>query len=222
MDNKAYKAKRLQVFDGVKLTDNTYNLVIGLVLLWGIVINIIMASTMTEAITSLNPIVILLVYLVGSIGCAVVIYKSANPAVSFLGFTGLAIAMGLILTYVVAQYAKADVAVAFKITAIVTAIMILASTLKPQFFLSIGRGLFIALLASIVVDVIGTLLLRQRMGMMDYIIALIFCGLIGFDWAKAQVYPKTLDNAVDSAADIYVDVVNLFIRVLSIVGNKND
>lgn len=222
MDNKAYKAKRLQAFDGVKLTDNTYNLVIGLVLLWGIVINIIMASTMMEAITSLNPIVILLVYLVGSIGCAVVIYRSANPAVSFLGFTGLAIAMGLILTYVVAQYAKTDVAVAFKITAIVTAIMILASTLKPQFFLSIGRGLFIALLASIVVDVVGTLLLRQRMGMMDYIIALIFCGLIGFDWAKAQVYPKTLDNAVDSAADIYVDVVNLFIRVLSIVGNKND
>lgn len=222
MDNKAYKAKRLQAFDGVKLTDNTYNLVIGLVLLWGIVINIIMASTMMEAITSINPIVILLVYLVGSIGCAVVIYKSANPAVSFLGFTGLAIAMGLILTYVVAQYAKADVAVAFKITAIVTAIMIIVSTLKPQFFLSIGRGLFIALLASIVVDVIGTLLLRQRMGMMDYIIALIFCGLIGFDWAKAQVYPKTLDNAVDSAADIYVDVVNLFIRVLSIVGNKND
>ena len=222
MDNKAYKAKRLQAFDGVQLSENTYNLVIGVVLLWGIVINIIMALTMTELILSLNPVVILIVYLAGSIGCALVIYKSANPAVSFIGFTGLAIAMGLILTYFVSMYAKSDIAVAFKITAIVTAIMIIISTLKPQFFLSIGRGLLIALIASIIVDVIGVLVLKQQMAFMDYIIALIFCGFIGFDWAKAQVYPKTLDNAVDSAADIYVDVVNLFIRILSIVGNKKD
>ena len=60
------------------------------------------------------------------------------------------------------------------------------------------------------------------MNFMDYIVALIFCGFIGFDWAKAQVFPKTLDNAVDSAADIYVDVANLFIRILAITGKSND
>lgn len=222
MDNKAYKAKRLQAFEGVQLTENTYNLVIGVVLLWGILINIIMASTMMDLILSLNPIAVIVVYLVGSIGCAMVIYKSANPAVSFLGFTGLAIAMGLILTYIVSVYAKSDIAAAFRVTAIVTAIMIVLSTWKPQFFLSIGRGLLIALVASVIVDLVGVLVFKQPMVLMDYVIALVFCGFIGFDWAKAQIYPKTLDNAIDSAADIYVDVVNLFIRILSIMGNKRD
>ncbi len=222
MDNKAYKAQRLQAFEGVQLTENTYNLVIGVVLLWGILINIIMASTMMDLILSLNPIAVIVVYFIGSIGCAIVIYKSANPAVSFLGFTGLAISMGLILTYVVSVYAKSDIAAAFRVTAIVTAIMIVLSTWKPQFFLSIGRGLLIALVASVIVDLVGVLVFKQPMVLTDYVIALIFCGFIGFDWAKAQIYPKTLDNAIDSAADIYVDVVNLFIRILSIMGNKKD
>ena len=57
---------------------------------------------------------------------------------------------------------------------------------------------------------------------MDYVMVVIFAGYIGFDWAKAQAYPKTLDNAIDSAADIYVDIVNIFIRILSIMGNKKD
>ena len=59
------------------------------------------------------------------------------------------------------------------------------------------------------------------MTILDYAVALIFCGYIGLDWCRAQRYPKTLDNAIDSAADIYLDVVNLFIRVLSITGKRS-
>ena len=39
------------------------------------------------------------------------------------------------------------------------------------------------------------------------------------DWAKAQEKPKTLDNAVDSAVDLYLDIINLFVRLL---GKGND
>jgi FtsH-binding integral membrane protein len=53
-------------------------------------------------------------------------------------------------------------------------------------------------------------------------VALIFCGYIGLDWHRAQQFPKTLNNAVDSAADIYLDVVNLFVRILSITGKRRD
>ena len=51
---------------------------------------------------------------------------------------------------------------------------------------------------------------------------MIFCGYIGLDWNRAQMYPKTVDNAIDSAADIYLDVVNLFVRILSITGKRRD
>ena len=54
----------------------------------------------------------------------------------------------------------------------------------------------------------------------DFIVVIIFCGYIGYDWARAQEYNPTLDNAIDSAADIYVDVINLFVRILSIIGKR--
>ena len=71
-------------------------------------------------------------------------------------------------------------------------------------------------------EFVGSILFRIPLTFIDYIVALIFCGYIGLDWNRAQQYPKTLDNAIDSAADIYLDVVNLFVRILSITGKRRD
>ena len=60
------------------------------------------------------------------------------------------------------------------------------------------------------------------MGVLDYVIVIIFSGFVGYDWAKAQAYPKNTVNAIASASDIYVDVVNIFIRLLSILGKKEN
>ena len=88
--------------------------------------------------------------------------------------------------------------------------------------MSIGRSLGLALILSIVVELVAGFIFKANLQIMDYVIVIIFCGYIGFDWAKAQIYPKTLDNAIDSAADIYVDVVNIFIRLLIIFGKRDD
>jgi FtsH-binding integral membrane protein len=57
-------------------------------------------------------------------------------------------------------------------------------------------------------------------GWLDWAVVLIFCGYIGYDWGKAQRQEKTIDNAVDSAAAIYMDIINLFLRILRILGRK--
>lgn len=38
---------------------------------------------------------------------------------------------------------------------------------------------------------------------------------MSYDWAKAQNNRKTLDNAVDSAVSLYLDIINLFLRLLN-------
>ena len=48
----------------------------------------------------------------------------------------------------------------------------------------------------------------------------IFSGYIGYDWARAQALPKTLDNAVDCAAALYVDIVILFLRLLRMFARR--
>ena len=55
---------------------------------------------------------------------------------------------------------------------------------------------------------------------MDWIVIILFCGYVGFDWGRANMIPKTVDNAIDSSAALYMDIINIFIRVLSILGEK--
>ncbi len=222
IDNGQAKLQRMKNFSGTMIGERAYNLIIGVTLLWGIAINIVMALTLKNTILSLHPAIVLITYLVGSLACSFIIYRAKNPAVSFAAFTGLAICMGLILTYFVSMYELGTVSLAFELTAIITVAMMILGTLFPQFFLSIGGSLGISLVLAIIVEVVAGLIFHLNMSIMDYVIVLIFCGFVGYDWAKAQIYPKNAVNAVASASDIYVDVVNIFIRLLSILGKKDN
>ena len=217
---KEYKLERMNSYAGTKVTERSYNLTIGLTLLWGVLINVVMSVFFTYQILSLNYLLVLVLYFVGTIGCSILVHKSDSPAVSFAGFTGMAVSMGLLLTFYVTIFTAHSVSYAFIATALVTVIMVILSMLYPDFFQNLGRTLFISLLACIIIQVAGMFLLGLPMTIIDYAVALIFCGYIGLDWCRAQRYPKTLDNAIDSAADIYLDVVNLFIRILAITGKR--
>ena len=217
---KEYKLERMNSYAGTKVTERSYNLTIGLTLLWGVLINVVMSVFFTYQILSLNYLLVLALYFVGTIGCSILVHKSDNPAVSFAGFTGMAVSMGLLLTFYVTAFTAHSVSYAFIATALVTVIMVILSMLYPDFFQNLGRTLFISLLACIIIQVAGMFLLGLPMTIIDYAVALIFCGYIGLDWCRAQRYPKTLDNAIDCAADIYLDVVNLFIRILAITGKR--
>ena len=218
--NREYRLERMNNYAGTAVNERTYNLTIGLTLLWGVLINVVMATFFTYQILSLNYVLVIVLYFAGTLGCSYLVHKSDSPAVSFAGFTGMALSMGLLLTFYVTAFSGNSVADAFIATGLVTVIMIILSMLYPAFFQNLGRTLIISLLGCILVEFVGSILFRIPLGFIDYIVALIFCGYIGLDWNRAQAYPKTLDNAIDSAADIYLDVVNLFVRILSITGKR--
>ncbi len=220
--NKKYKASRMENFVGAQISDRAYNATIGLTLVWGLIINVLMATVFVRQIFSLNYLAVLAVYFIGSLGCSFICYRATSPIVGFAAFTGLAASMGLLLTYFVAYFTGTSVAYAVISTCLVAFIMVLLSMLYPNFFLSLGRTLMVSLLVCIGIEVIGGLIFRLPLGIMDYAVALIFCGFIGFDWSRAQMYPKTTTNAIACAADIYVDIVNLFIRILEITGKRKD
>ena len=222
MDNMSSQSRldRLQSLEGIQLTERTYNLAIGITLMAGILLDLMISFFLTDVIVRMSPILMMVLYLVGSFGFTFLIYYSKNPAISFLGFMGLAAAMGMLLTSLLTLYDVAAVQTAFLLTGLVFVVMVVLSTAFPQLFLSIGRGLGVALLITIVVEAVAALIFHSSLKWTDYVVVLIFCGYTGYDWARAQQFPKTLDNAIDSAADIYVDVVNLFIRILRIVAQS--
>ncbi len=219
MNNKEDKEARLADFSGTQISRHLYNLIIGGTLIWGALINVVMAFLFGQQIREMNYLLVIILYFLGSIGCMIVVYKSPNPFISFLGFTGLSASMGLLLTCYVQYFEGSDILTAFIITAIVTVIMTALGSIFPDFFLGLGKVLFISLLITILVEIIMSFC-GISLIITDYIVCLLFCGYLGYDWAKAQAYYPTVDHAVDSAADIYVDIVNLFVRILSILGKK--
>jgi len=221
MSNKEYKASRLTEMNGTNISASVYNLILGLTVLWGAVVNIFMAATLSDAICSMNYILMIVIYFIGSLGSMAIVYRSKNPIVSFLGFTGLSASMGLLLTYFVSYFEIGSILLAFMATGVVTIVMIIAAVIFPDFFKGLGRVLCVTLLVTIIAELILSVIMGIGATVFDFIVVIIFCGYVGYDWVKAQEYPKTIDNAIDSAADIYVDIVNLFVRILSIIGDRD-
>ena len=88
-----------------------------------------------------------------------------------------------------------------------------------------GRVLGVCLTIVVLVE-LAVLLLHKFFGLpylptiWDALVALLFCLYIGYDWAKAQDVPRTADNAVDAVLELYLDIINLFIRILEILGKS--
>ena len=100
-------------------------------------------------------------------------------------------------------------------TVAITLLMILLGSIFPQIFLSMGRVLGVCVTGVVICELIFLLIGFSTPSIWDWIVALIFCGYIGYDWAEAQTKLRTLDNAVDSVVALYLDIVNLFVRLLS-------
>ena len=145
---------------------------------------------------------------------------SSNPLVSFVGYNLVVVPFGLIVNVVVHQYDPELVQAAIRVTALVTMLMMTLGSIFPSFFEKIVGALTLALLAVIVVEVVEIFIFGIHHGVIDWIVAGIFCGYIGYDWARANKIPYTLDNAVDSAAALYMDIINLFLRILRIMGRR--
>ena len=218
--NKERKLERLHSELDDTLSVNSYNLVLGGCVLYGILMNIITVLLFSPIIIEMNPIIIIIGYLISCI-LGTIITRSSNPIVSFVGYNLIAVPIGILLSVCLPSSAFNDIIFSISLTGIIVLVMIFLSTMFPSFFSKLGRTLCISLLCIIIVELIS-ILLGFRGTIFDYIIVGIFSLYVGYDWYKAQMYPKTLDNAIDSAMDIYLDIINLFIRILSIISRKDD
>ena len=206
---------------GQRISASVYNLCIGLVLGWGFLVNWLMVKHIPyETIADINFWVLIIGYFASCFFGIYLFTKSDKPLVSFIGYNFVVVPFGTIINLVVYQYDPALVLAALRVTALVTVIMMILGSLFPIFFEKISGALTVALIAVIIIEVIEIYIFKVHHGILDWIVAIIFCGYIGYDWGRANRIPKTLDNAIDSAASLYMDIINLFLRILRIMGRR--
>lgn len=191
---------------------------LGCILTWGF----FATHWMSQATAAWQPnlATILAVGLVLPIIGVLLSHFSNNAFISFIGFNLVVIPFGAILGPVLAQYELAQpgvVARAALATAMVTGLMGLSGLMFPQFYARIGGALFMALLCLLGVRILQLFVPSlQNLGFVDYLAAGLFALYIGYDMYRASEIPATLDNAVDVAISLYLDVLNLFLNLLRI------
>jgi FtsH-binding integral membrane protein len=133
--------------------------------------------------------------------------------------------MGLMLGPFVARFSYAAVTKAALITLVVTLVISVAGALYPQSVSHWGGFLFTGLIVTIVASfggiilsafgIVGHVFFRA----LDWIVIFLFCGYIFYDMNMAMREEKTFLQAIQSAAAMFLNILNIFVRILDIAGD---
>lgn len=212
---------RSELLDYRQLGASTYNLLIGGLLLYGFLVDGLICYFFGDLLYYASDVVwigLLVTYVVCVI-LSVVLSSSHSAVVNFIGYNLLVLPIGVMLSLAVSVASYRDVLGALLGTTVFVALMIGASYFRPQFFLSLGPTLGISLLVTLVAELI-LLLLGFGTEWADYLVIAIFSLYLGFDWQRANRVTPSIRNAILSATQIYLDIVNIFIRLLRILARS--
>jgi FtsH-binding integral membrane protein len=200
-----------------EVSASLFNFIIGAVLLWGFVVTAVVQSYFHDFNYGWP---IMLGY-IAAVFAGSMVARSENPVVSLIGYHLVVVPTGVFLGPFVNRLSPQVLQSALMLTGGVTCGMMALGTIFPHAFVKIGRALFIALIGLVVVGLLEMFLFKRAFTIVDWIAAGIFSLYIAYDYARAQLIPKTVDNAVDVCIALYLDIINLFIRIAAIMSRRN-
>lgn len=204
------------------LSNRSYNVLIGGHLIYGILLTAVFYAVVGNrmlGVFAAHPFVFLLLFL-GVTFSGSRLMSVTNYAVSLLGYTIVVFGFGAMLATMLPLYAAPVILTAARLTLAVLAVMTLAAIFFPAAFLSLGRTLFVSLIGLIIAEIAASLLGFYNYGLFGVIGLFLFSLYIGYDWAKGQRLPHTAGCAVYTAMSLYMDIVNIFVRILSLTGRR--
>lgn len=210
-----------------RLSRRVYNLIMGaLVMLGFLVVGVCAALTATPGFLLAiyqNYFAVMLGSVAASVAGIVVLHLGMRREGFWMALAGYALvvaSIGFTTGLILPMYDLPSIANAFVGTALIAALFTLLGAAYPAFFARVQGIAVTALLALIVVSLVGSFM-GVGMGWLDYAVILVFCGFIGYDTYRAQQCEPTVKMAVFNAVQIWLDLVNVFIRILAIVGRRD-
>ena len=214
-----------EITEEMQMSDAGFNALMGCTVLWGLICNFFICVLFDEQfynLASINPFIFILGYFILVLIGSFVQNISTNPVLAFLGFNFISLPVGAVLSICVSQYTSLSISYVCFLTGVIVAIMIIISTLFPDFFNSLGTALLTSLISIIIIETTLLFFFGYEGHVIDYLVVALFSLYIGYDWYKSQTCAATAYNAICCATDIYLDIINIFIRLLEIFGKKKN
>ena len=110
LSSRSVREERLKqvVSEDQIISTRAYNLIMGGVVLYGLVVNAILCAFSSQIAANINPLVLLIGYIVLVIVGMVITRKSKNAIISFLGYNLICVPLGLVISVMVEAYGGID------------------------------------------------------------------------------------------------------------------
>jgi len=137
------------------------------------------------------------------------------------------VSFGAITGPVVAMYTPASVARILFLTTVVVIGLGFVGAILPKSLENWWSWLFGGLLLLLAGQVLLPLTaylgvpVGNAMTLWDWAGVALFSGFVLFDLNRAMRIPYTMNNAIDAAVEVYLDFINLLLRLLSLLGEAD-
>ena len=146
--------------------------------------------------------------------------KSQSVGLSLAGYALFVGSFGFTASLALLGYDMQTISTAFLATAGIVVVFACLGVAFPGVFQRIYGVLGVALLALILVQVV-MIFMGVSQTWIDFAVIVVFCGFIAYDFNRAMSMEPTLVNAVFAASNLFLDIINVFLRVLSILGRRD-
>lgn len=199
------------------ISDNLFNAIMGAGLLFGFSINWMIVKYVPNTFFLNWDIRILVsIYVIFCVLGSFLFTEYDNPFISLIGYAIVAFPFGFVLNVAVSKYSSDIVINAIYATCCVTVGMTIVGILFPNFFKNLSQSLTIALSYAVLTEIVQYFAFGIHTNIFDWIVVFLFCGYIGYHWSIIVDKEKTVNNAIDSAAELYVNIVGLLIRFIGL------
>ena len=162
--------------------------------------------------------------LVAIFGIAILLNASPSKQVAQLCLHGFAALMGLSFATIFAVFTMGSIVSAFMGAAILFGIMSAYGYFTKQSLDSVGKFMFVGLIAIIIASIVNIFIGSTVMQMVISALAIIiFLGLTAYDTQRIreELSVETSDSAeVRGALTLYMDFINLFLNLLQLFGDR--
>lgn len=150
--------------------------------------------------------------------------KEGTATVLFILYSALT---GLTFSSVFVCFELESIMIVFGVTALVFAVFACLGYFTKMDLTKWGTYLLMALLGLIIVSIVNLFVGNTMLDMvLCWIGIIIFVAYVAYDMQKIKLLATTMDNehkvAIIGALELYLDFINLFLRLLQIFGKNSD